>query len=257
MSKHRAKREKKHFLIAGCTLALASIFGLLWLFARHSPDTAPLLASVVSADTPYHSTFTSHPLPVSPDAPPKPSAAELRAEAVAAAQLIAQQQAAAAQAAAAAKAAQEKAAADAAAKAAADKAAAQKAAEAKAAAAAATKPTPAPTPSPTPAPTPAPAPARGTGVAAYQAYAAGKVSASEYNCLVPMWNRESGWNPTAQNPGSTAYGIPQFLDSTWATVGFSKTSDPYTQIDAGIAYVNKAYGGACDAWAFWQAHNYY
>lgn len=94
-------------------------------------------------------------------------------------------------------------------------------------------------------------------VDAYKAYAAGKVSASEFSCLDQMWTKESSWNPNAQNPSSTAYGIPQFLDSTWATTGFAKTPDPYTQIDAGLVYVNKAYGGACAAWSFWQAHNWY
>ena len=39
---------------------------------------------------------------------------------------------------------------------------------------------------------------------------------SQFSCLENLWGKESGWNPNAQNPSSTAYGIPQFLDSTWA-----------------------------------------
>jgi soluble lytic murein transglycosylase-like protein len=68
---------------------------------------------------------------------------------------------------------------------------------------------------------------------------------------------ESSWNPNADNPTSTAYGIPQFLDSTWAGTGYAKTSDPYTQIDAGLVYIAKSYGTPCGAWSFWQAHNWY
>lgn len=233
-------------LLKGLT-TLASLGGLFFFvhFVMLSQVITPVPADVAQKLTV---------VPVTPDHPPF-DLREWRREQAATQAAQAAQAAAQAKAAAAAKAkadADAKAAAD---KAAADKAAADAAAKAKAAAA---TPTPPPTPAPTPKPTPTPAPvARGTGVAAYQAYAASKVNASEYSCLVSMWNRESGWNPNAQNPTSTAYGIAQFLDSTWATVGFSKTSDPYAQIDAGIAYVNKAYGGACAAWTFWQANNYY
>ncbi|WP_348240207.1 transglycosylase SLT domain-containing protein, partial [Salmonella enterica] len=52
----------------------------------------------------------------------------------------------------------------------------------------------------------------------------------------PLWDalawligKESSWNPKAQNPKSTAYGLFQFLDSTWASVGGRKTSDPTAQ----------------------------
>ena len=65
-------------------------------------------------------------------------------------------------------------------------------------------------------------------------------------------NYESGWNPTAQNPVSTAYGIGQFLDSTWATVGCEKTSDPKTQIDCTVVYIEKNYGDATEALRTWR-----
>ncbi|MBU5900557.1 transglycosylase SLT domain-containing protein, partial [Vibrio cholerae O1] len=44
-------------------------------------------------------------------------------------------------------------------------------------------------------------------------------------------NKESSWNPNAQNPTSTAYGLFQFLNGTWGTVGGQKTSDPRKQIE--------------------------
>lgn len=54
--------------------------------------------------------------------------------------------------------------------------------------------------------------------------------------------RESRWKSNAQNPTSTAYGLGQFLNSTWKTVGCVKTNDPYKQIDCTIAYVEARYG---------------
>lgn len=246
MSKHRAPRNRNYFLIAGCTLVLVSIFVLLSHLVGHSVNAPTVLASVVTPDTPYVRTSpVPTPVPTSPDTPPKPTAAEIRAEKQAAAAAVEAQQKAAAQ--AAQKAAAQKAAADAAAKAAAEKAAAEAVAAAKPKAAA-------PVATPPPA---APKTSRAMTVSAYQAYAAGKVDATQFACLVPMWNNESGWNPAAANPTSTAYGIPQFLDSTWATVGYTKTSDPYTQIDAGLAYIAKAYSTPCGAWSFWQANHYY
>jgi hypothetical protein len=82
-------------------------------------------------------------------------------------------------------------------------------------------------------------------------------SGSQFSCLENLWGKESGWNPNAQNPGSTAYGIPQFLNSTWATTGIAKTSDGYKQIDAGLIYIDKAYGSPCNAWAHSQSTGWY
>jgi hypothetical protein len=42
--------------------------------------------------------------------------------------------------------------------------------------------------------------------------------------LEPLWTQESGFNNNAQNPTSTAYGIAQFLNSTWGPYG-PKTSN--------------------------------
>jgi hypothetical protein len=67
--------------------------------------------------------------------------------------------------------------------------------------------------------------------------------------LVSLWNSESGWSATAQNPTSTAYGIAQFLDTTWATVGATKTSIAAAQIAAGLKYIKQRYGSPSAAWA--------
>jgi hypothetical protein len=93
----------------------------------------------------------------------------------------------------------------------------------------------------------------------YQEYAMGKLggSGSEFTCLENLWGKESGWNPNAQNPSSTAYGIPQFLDSTWAGTGIAKTSDGYRQIDAGLIYIQNRYGSPCGAWSHSQSTGWY
>ncbi len=120
-------------------------------------------------------------------------------------------------------------------------------------------PPPAPAPAPAPAPTPAPAPdPTGTGEQAYKDYAAAKVaSAAQFDCLDALWEAESSWRPTAQNPTSTAYGIAQFLNGTWAGTGIAKTSDPFGQIDAGLVYIEERYGSPCAAWDFHQSNNWY
>jgi TP901 family phage tail tape measure protein len=79
----------------------------------------------------------------------------------------------------------------------------------------------------------------------------------EWSALVALINSESGFNPTAQNPTSSAYGLFQFLDSTWSSVGGSKTSDPALQTIYGLRYIASRYGDPLGAWAFHQAHNWY
>ncbi|WP_299951678.1 transglycosylase SLT domain-containing protein [uncultured Modestobacter sp.] len=122
-----------------------------------------------------------------------------------------------------------------------------------AAAAAAAKPA-----APEPA-APKPAAAASSGSGSFQDYALGKLGGdtSEFSCLESLWGKESGWNPDAQNPRSTAYGIPQFLDSTWAGTGIAKTSDGYRQIDAGLIYIDNRYGSPCGAWSHSQSTGWY
>jgi hypothetical protein len=69
--------------------------------------------------------------------------------------------------------------------------------------------------------------------------------------------KESGWNPNAQNPTSTAYGLFQFLNSTWGSVGATKTSDPLKQIQAGLKYIQQRYGDVRGARRFWERNNWY
>jgi hypothetical protein len=112
------------------------------------------------------------------------------------------------------------------------------------------------------APKPQVAAAQAAGPASsgsYQDYALTKLGgdASEFSCLESLWGKESRWNPSAQNPSSTAYGIPQFLDSTWAGTGIAKTSDGYRQIDAGLIYIDSRYGSPCGAWSHSKSTGWY
>lgn len=79
----------------------------------------------------------------------------------------------------------------------------------------------------------------------------------EWDCLVMLWNGESGWDQYAQNPTSTAFGIAQFLNSTWAGQGGTKSSDARNQITLGLKYIKARYHTPCSANVFKLGHNYY
>ena len=78
-------------------------------------------------------------------------------------------------------------------------------------------------------------------------------SAREYACLVELVFHESRWNPLAHNKASGAFGLFQFLPSTWKNYKYPyKPKDPKIQIKAGLRYIEKRYGSPCKAWGFWQ-----
>ena len=82
----------------------------------------------------------------------------------------------------------------------------------------------------------------------------GKGHWDELNQLV---SHESSWNPKADNPTSSAYGLFQFLDSTRANYGLGINAGPRKQILAGLDYIKDRYGSPTGAWDFWQKNNYY
>jgi cell wall-associated NlpC family hydrolase len=77
----------------------------------------------------------------------------------------------------------------------------------------------------------------------------------QWNSFNQLEMHEAGWNNTARNPSSTAYGIGQFLNSTWGST--PKTSDPRVQITAMLNYIKSRYGDPNKAWQFWQQHHWY
>lgn len=81
---------------------------------------------------------------------------------------------------------------------------------------------------------------------------------AQYQCLEIMWTRESNWNYAAENPSSGAYGIPQSLPANkMASVASDWHDNAVTQITWGLGYIKERYGSPCQAWAWWQAHNWY
>lgn len=117
-----------------------------------------------------------------------------------------------------------------------------------------------PSPGTSPAPSPPPAP---VSPGTYQAYALSLFGAygwdsSQFSgCLDPLWNRESGWSPTASNQ-SGAYGIPQALPgSKMASAGSDWETDGDTQIRWGLGYIKGTYGTPCGAWDHELADGWY
>ena len=80
----------------------------------------------------------------------------------------------------------------------------------------------------------------------------------EFNCLVSLWNKESGWNYRATNPSSGAYGIPQALPGNkMASAGADWATNPATQISWGLGYITSRYGTPCGAYGHSQSVGWY
>jgi hypothetical protein len=81
---------------------------------------------------------------------------------------------------------------------------------------------------------------------------------SQYQCFSNIVTRESGWNYTATNASSGAYGLVQALPgSKMASAGADWRTNPATQIKWGLNYMNSRYNSPCGAWSFWQANHWY
>ncbi len=82
--------------------------------------------------------------------------------------------------------------------------------------------------------------------------------ADQFGCLDSLWQKESGWNPSASNPSSGAHGIPQALPgSKMASAGADWADNPATQIRWGLGYIRDRYGSPCSAWGHSQANGWY
>ncbi|MER7583445.1 transglycosylase SLT domain-containing protein, partial [Kitasatospora sp. NPDC097691] len=81
---------------------------------------------------------------------------------------------------------------------------------------------------------------------------------AQFQCFSQIVKRESGWDYTATNKSSGAYGLVQALPgSKMASAGADWRTNPSTQIKWGLDYMNSRYGSPCGAWSFWQAHSWY
>jgi septal ring factor EnvC (AmiA/AmiB activator) len=96
-----------------------------------------------------------------------------------------------------------------------------------------------------------------------QAYAASRLGAhgwpqSQFQCLLQLWNQESGWLTNATNPSSGAYGIAQALPpGKYADTGSDWLTNYRTQIDWGLGYIGNRYGSPCGAWSHEVSNNWY
>ena len=81
-------------------------------------------------------------------------------------------------------------------------------------------------------------------------------SSDQFDCLDALWVSESDWRIDADNPTSSAYGIPQALTETHELPADYMTN-PVSQIEWGLGYIRDSYGSPCNAWSFKQANNWY
>lgn len=80
----------------------------------------------------------------------------------------------------------------------------------------------------------------------------------DYQCLINLWEKESGWNPYSKNSSSGAYGIPQALPgSKMASAGSDWETNYQTQIKWGLSYIQGRYGSPSNAWSHFQSKGWY
>ncbi|MFI5976869.1 transglycosylase SLT domain-containing protein [Streptomyces sp. NPDC051452] len=105
----------------------------------------------------------------------------------------------------------------------------------------------------------APAQAAPTSATSAQAAAHKMIpDAAQFNAFSKIVERESGWNPSATNSSSGAYGLVQALPaSKMSSAGADWKTNPATQIKWGLDYMNSRYGSPVKAWSFWQANGWY
>jgi WXG100 family type VII secretion target len=91
---------------------------------------------------------------------------------------------------------------------------------------------------------------------------AGWDTGTQWNDLVALWNRESGWSNTAMNPSSGAFGIAQSLPASkyplaGQPTGMGGSASASAQIQWGLNYILQRYGSPAAAWAHEVADGWY
>ena len=79
----------------------------------------------------------------------------------------------------------------------------------------------------------------------------------QWEALSWIIQKESSWNPNAQNPKSTAYGLFQHLDMTRKNYNCPKTADVEIQTRCGIKYIQARYKTPTGARQFWTQNKWY
>jgi len=78
-------------------------------------------------------------------------------------------------------------------------------------------------------------------------YAVTLIAPAQWPCLYKLWTRESGWSPRSRT--GSHFGIAQLHGET--------STDPFVQVDHGLAYIEHRYGVPCGAWAHSEAVGWY
>ncbi len=81
-------------------------------------------------------------------------------------------------------------------------------------------------------------------------------SSDQFSCLDSLYVSESGWRVDADNPSSSAYGIPQALTQLHDLPADYMTSAE-SQIRWGLEYIQDTYGTPCSAWSFKSGNGWY
>ena len=81
-------------------------------------------------------------------------------------------------------------------------------------------------------------------------------SSDQFSCLDSLYVSESDWRIDADNPTSSAYGIPQALTQMHELPADYMTSAE-AQIRWGLDYIQDSYGTPCSAWSFKQGNGWY
>jgi hypothetical protein len=80
----------------------------------------------------------------------------------------------------------------------------------------------------------------------------------DWEALLELWGRESGWRAGAANRYSSARGIPQAIGSLYSETDSDEwRSDPSRQIGWGLGYISDRYGSPSRALAHHDLKGWY
>ena len=84
----------------------------------------------------------------------------------------------------------------------------------------------------------------------------GNLNDTQTNCLIYLWDHESGWNPNSVNKSSGACGIPQAYPCNKIKKQ-QGSNDWKAQIRWGLNYINSRYKNPCSAWNHFKNKHWY
>jgi hypothetical protein len=80
----------------------------------------------------------------------------------------------------------------------------------------------------------------------------------QFKYLNLLWEAESSWNVSAENPSTGAYGIPQAVPGAkMSAAGPDWQTDVTTQVRWGLGYISAAYGSPRAAWEHEVTYGWY